>query len=75
MLPPTQVQDALDDAISDLLTDCDIESEGYPHGFYITGESPDSIIQFLRDMMKHTDSISELVVSLEHEPTTLHFEL
>ena len=58
----THLQDMLDDFISQATLDCTIESEGYPHGSYISslGVTPKDLMHFIDEVNEYLGNQVEL---------------
>lgn len=58
----THLQDMIDDFMSQATSECTIESEGYPHGSYISslGVSTEDFVHFIDEVNEHLGNQVEL---------------
>ena len=58
----THLQDMIDDFMSQATSECTIESEGYPHGSYISslGVSTEDLVHFIDEVNEHLGNQVEL---------------
>lgn len=67
----THLQDMIDDFISTAISDCTVESEGYPHGSYISslGVSTEDLVHFIDEVNEYLGNPIELAPQLLNEPS------
>ena len=67
----THLQDMIDDFMSQATSDCTIESEGYPHGSYISslGVSTKDLVHFIDEVNEYLGNPVELAPQLLNEPS------
>ena len=67
----THLQDMIDDFMSTAMSDCTVESEGYPHGSYISslGVSPEDLVHFIDEINEYLGNPVELAPQLLNEPS------
>ena len=67
----THLQDMIDDFFSVAMSDCTVESEGYPHGSYITslGVTPKDLMYFIDEVNEYLGNPVELAPQLLNEPS------
>ena len=67
----THLQDMIDDFMSQATSECTIESEGYPHGSYISslGVSTEDLVHFIDEVNEYIGNHIELAPQLMNEPS------
>ena len=67
----THLQNMIDDFMSQAMSDCTVESEGYPHGSYISslGVSTEDLVHFIDEVNEYIGNTIELAPQLLNEPS------
>ena len=67
----THLQNMIDDFMSQATSDCTVESEGYPHGSYISslGVSTEDLVHFIDEVNEYLGNPVELAPQLLNEPS------
>ena len=67
----THLQNMIDDFMQTAVSDCTIDSEGYPHGSYISslGVSTEDLVHFIDEVNEYIGNHIELAPQLLNEPS------
>ena len=67
----THLQNMIDDFMSQAMSDCTVDSEGYPHAPYISslGVSTEDLVHFIDEVNEYIGNTLELAPQLMNEPS------